>query len=308
MMPDRLLERAAQEDLDALAQLDADGFICGREEDAVAFTERLRRLRHNIAVMEQALADQGTFTVEDLTVSAPERIPPQLFLEVASHCQDLYRFRIDWVPGFFINPKTSLLFGGCAYYFYPDFFALFIIRRTFRDRDHWLIYRRQELLAHELCHVARIGLESMDYEETFAYQTAASPFRRLAGGLFRRQRDSFLFLGAALLVLAGQLIRTFWLSNLPTWPLWAVMAAIAGWLGIQHRTACRRLGDAMTATRAAFGDQARAVLFRCTDQEIRDLARLPHESVLTWVNRQCEQHLRWKIIRHRFPPVASQQP
>jgi len=51
MMPDDLLERASQEDLEALAQLDANGFICGRDEDAVAFTERLRRLRHNIANM-----------------------------------------------------------------------------------------------------------------------------------------------------------------------------------------------------------------------------------------------------------------
>ncbi|HOG50553.1 MAG TPA: hypothetical protein PKY10_08190 [Lentisphaeria bacterium] len=305
MMPDDLLERAAQEDLEALAQLDANGFICGRDEDAGAFTERLRRLRCNISNMEQALTEQGTFTIEELTVSSQERIPQELFLEVANHCQELYSFQIDWVPGFFINPKASLLFGGCAYYFYPDFFALFIIRKTFRDRDRWLIYRRQELLAHELCHVARIGLESMDYEETFAYQTAASSFRRLAGGLFRRQHDSLMFLGAAMLILAGQLIRTFWLPNLPTWPLWVAMAAVIGWLVTQHRTACRRLGDAMTSAQTVFGDQTRAVLFRCTDQEIRDLARLPHESVQTWLKRQCEQRLRWKIICHRFLQPAN---
>ncbi len=310
MMPDdSLLERAAQENLEALALLDANGFICGHGEDAAAFTERLRTLRQNIAAMEHSLAEQGTFTVEDLTVAATERIPAELFREVAAHCQELYRFNIDWVPGFFINPKTSLLFGGCAFYFYPDFFALFIIRRSFRDRDRWLIYRRQELLAHELCHVARIGLESHDYEETFAYQTASSRFRRLLGGLFRRQRDSFLFLGATLLVLAAQLVRTFWLWHLPVWPFWAGLAAVAGLLAHQHRQACRRLNAAQAAATAIFGDNALAVLFRCTDQDIHDLARLPHDAVMTWLDRQCDRRLRWQIIRHRFlPPLDNTTP
>ncbi len=39
--------------------------------------------------------------------------------------------------------------------------------------------RRQELLAHELCHIARIALDSTLYEETFAYQVSPSPLRRL---------------------------------------------------------------------------------------------------------------------------------
>jgi len=114
-----------------------------------------------------------------------------------------------------------------------------------------------------------------------------------------------MFLGAAMLILAGQLIRTFWLPNLPVWLLWTAMAAVVARLVTQHRTACQRLGDAMASAQTVFGDQAQSVLFRCTDQEIRDLARLPHDSVQTWINRQCEQRLRWKIICHRFLQPAN---
>lgn len=38
----------------------------------------------------------------------------------------------------------------------PEFFTLFIIRRTLKDQERWLIYRRNELISHELCHVARV--------------------------------------------------------------------------------------------------------------------------------------------------------
>lgn len=306
MMPDdNLLKKAAREDIIALARLDEAGFICGKEENAQNFTERLGKLRQNIANMEKQLQESGQFVIEDLKLEAKEKIDPKLFQESHSICQKNFRFAIDWVPGFFINPHLSFLFGGCAYFFYPDFFALFIIRRSFRQKRRWLIYRRDELLAHELCHVARLGLESHEYEETFAYQTATSSFRRLLGGVFRQQRDSFLFLGTSFLLLIGQLLRTFWLPALPAWPFWALFILFLAHLGRQHQQSCRRLAQALANIQPTFGDNSQAVLFRCTDQEIHDLAKLSSDSVLTWLDRQCQHLLRWRIIRHRFLPSQN---
>ena len=190
------LQQAASGNIDMLAAYDANGFLLGADESAEDFAKRIRLFQTNRQKLEDALRKDGKYDAEGIIVTPDDRIPNTLFAKIAEHTKRLYRFQIDWVPGFFIDPSFSLLFGGCAFCSYPDFFTMFIIRRTFKTQEKWLIYNRDELLAHELCHVARIALLSEEFEETFAYQTSASSFRKLIGGIFRKQTDSFLFLGA----------------------------------------------------------------------------------------------------------------
>jgi hypothetical protein len=307
MLTDDLLQRGENGDLDALAALDRQGLLLGAEESLEEYAERLRSLQANIGRMDADLADTGSFTVEDLTVEADQRIPGELFAEPQDTTRQLYDFGIDWVPGFFITPQ-GVLFGGCAYYFYPDFFALFIIRRAFAERDRWLIYRRSELLAHELCHIARIGLGSTEYEEVFAYRTANSGFRRFFGGIFRTQWDSFSFLGTAFVILLGRLLQIFRFHSLPQWPFWVpFLVCLLAQLG-RHKVVMRRLDQARRAVAAICADQAEAVLFRCTDAELHALAGLRTAAEATaWVEERCADSWRWRVIRHRFltPPAAE---
>ena len=164
MVSSELVDRAEQGELAALEQLDAAGLLMGADETLPDYAERLRCLRRNLERMEDDLQGERSFTVEGVTVRRDWRIPAELFTEAHADTERLYGFRLEWVPGFFINPRHSLLFGGCAFYFFPDFFALFIIRRAFATRSRWLIYSRRELLAHELCHVARVALGSQQFE------------------------------------------------------------------------------------------------------------------------------------------------
>lgn len=304
---EQLLAAAAQGDLAALAELDARGFLCGKNEDEATYATRLRTLGKNIAVMTQAIAAQGYYEIEGLKLSKADMIAPHFFNEVKSVCERLYSFSIDWVPGFFIDPSFSLLFGGCAFYFYPDFFAVFIIRRSFKHNERWLIYRRQELLAHELCHVARIGMESTTYEENFAYQTALSPFRQLLGGLFHRQQDSFLFLGVTFLLLAAQIVRTQWYPALPIWPFWSLLAAVFAWLSCRHGYYSWVFRKARRAAEVFAGQNATAVLFRCSDQDIAKLAAMKISSVQDWLDSQASSSLRWRIIQFRFAQTRRAQ-
>ena len=300
------LKRIADGDLEALAEADASGFICGATEDATAFAERLRSFVKNRATMEAALEKDGKYDCEGIVVTSADRIDARRFAAVAPRTKALYGFEIDWVPGFYIDPSFSLLFGGCAFCQYPDFFTLFIIRRSFKRQARWLIYNRDELLSHELCHVAHIGLESRLYEETFAYRTSASGFRRLLGGMFQCQTDSFLFLGSALLLLLAQVIRTFWLPPLPLWPFWLICFAVFAWLGARHFFAMRRLNRALQTLTAVFGDNAWNALFRCTDEEIIQLAKMQEEDGLRdWLKAKREAILRWKVIFRRFAPEAD---
>ncbi len=300
------LKKIADGDLEALAQADACGFICGTSEDAVAFAERLRSFVKNRATLETALETDGKYDCEGIVVTAADRIDARRFAAIAPRTKALYDFEIDWVPGFYIDPSFSLLFGGCAFCQYPDFFTLFIIRRSFKRQARWLIYDRDELLSHELCHVAHIALESRLYEETFAYRTSASGFRRLLGGMFQCQTDSFLFLGSALLLLLAQVIRTFWLPPLPLWPFWLLCIAVFVWLGARHFFAIRRLNRALRTLASAFGDNAWNALFRCTDDEIIQLAKMQAgDGLRDWLNEKCETNLRWRVIYRRFAPAAD---
>ena len=298
------LKKIADGDLDALAEADANGFICGASEDAPAFAERLRAFLKNRSTLEAALEKDGRYDCEGIVVTSADRIDARRFAAVAQKTQSLYGFAIDWVPGFYIDPSFGLLFGGCAFCQYPDFFTLFIIRRSFKRQARWLIYDRDELLSHELCHVAHIGLESRLYEETFAYRTSASGFRRLLGGMFLCQTDSFLFLGSALLLFLAQLVRTFWLSSLPLWPFWLACIGVFAWLGARHFFAMRRLERALRMLSPVFGDNAWNALFRCTDGEIIELAKMKAADTLhEWLAAKRASVLRWQVVYRRFAPA-----
>ena len=294
------LSQAASGNIDTLAAYDANGFLFGADESAEDFVKRLRLFQANRQKLEEALQKDGKYDAEGIIITPNDRIPNTLFAKIAEHTKRLYRFQIDWVPGFFIDPSFSLLFGGCAFCSYPDFFTMFIIRRTFKTQEKWLIYNRDELLAHELCHVARIALLSEEFEETFAYQTSASPFRKLIGGIFRKQTDSFLFLGVTFILLFAQILRTQWLQTMPIWPFWSLVGLVFAWLLVRHAFHCRRLNSAQCHIAELFGaENAFPVMFRCTDEELHRFASTQQQLLKSWISEQTS--LRWQIIRKRFP-------
>ena len=302
-----LIDSLAVGDLEAAVALDRRGILPGAEETPSEFADRLRTFNANMAKMEESLQEKGDFVFEDVTVSRDARIPDELLAEASSVTESKYAFCNDWVPGFFIDPSFSFLFGGCAYYFFPDFFALFIIRESFKQKRRWLFYQRQELLAHELCHIARIGLLSQDFEETFAYQTATTAFRRWLGGIFRSATDSLLFLGGTFLQLAGQLLRTFLLPGLPIWPFWTVFLGICAFLLLRHLKDMRELQRALANLALAFPeDNCRAVLFRCTDAEVHELSRCRTPEAMREFLLRRQDVFRWKIIRRRFEQTPEQ--
>jgi len=301
MFTEQLIERAGTGDIDALVALDEQGFLIGFQESLDSYVTRLRCLQSNIGGMDKELAETGSFEVEGVAVSDEDRIPTSLFERVRGKTEELFRFQIDWVPGFFINPSQGWLFGGCAFYFYPDFFALFIIRRSFANRERWLIYSRDELLAHELCHVARIAMESDVFEETFAYQTATSAFRRAVGSVFRSPMDSYFLLGSTFALLAAQLARVLVFHALPIWPFWGlVLLVIASFAGRQQRG--RKLFSAALRRLTSIAEEdALAALFRCSDDEVLWISRCRDgASLLAWASEKAMDSVRWQVIRARF--------
>ncbi len=298
-----LLDRLEAGDKEALLELDKMGLLLGPGETTAAYSERLRGLQERMREMEKAFETKGEYNFEGLKLRAKDRISTSLLRESTVVTQKHYKFQIDWVPAFFINPSFSWLFGGCAYYFYPETFALMIIRSCFADQRKWFIYDRNEILAHEMCHVARLPFFSTAYEERFAYRISESRFRCRFGGVFESPRDSFMLLGSTLLLLAAQVGQTMFRPELAIWPFWSLVGGVAAFLlgrdGKRQKSFRQAEKNLQTVT-ANNGNHA-PVLFRCTDEEIRETAQLKQSDKLRdWIRQKSEEELRWKVIVRRF--------
>ncbi len=298
--------RAEAGHLAALAELDALGLFLAPGESPAAFVAGVRALDARLREFEAELAAAGRCDLgEGVKLEAGHRIPPERFADAWEITERLFAFRAEWAPGFYVDPTFSWLFGGCAFTFDPERFAVFIIRAAFATRDRWLIYGREELLAHEACHVARMPLVSERFEERHAYGTAATAFRRRFGSLFRKPSDSLFFLGATLLLLAAQSAQLWLLPRLPMVPFWGTVGAILLFLLVRDARDTRVFAAAGRALATRFGGQAGAVRFRCTDGEIAELARLAPSGLDGWLEAKTHDDWRWRVIRHRFLAPAT---
>lgn len=301
MVADDILQRASAGDLAALVELDARGLLMGANETAEAYAARLRELREHYGVMEAALAEEGRYEIEGVAVDAHARIPSELFGRARAVTRDMYGFDADWVPGFFVDMTFGWFFGGCAFHFFPDFFTLFIIRRSFAERERWLIYNRDELLAHEMCHVARVALDSTVFEEVFAYQTATTGFRRSVGSVFRSPLDSYMLLGVTAILLAAQVLRLFVFPSLWIAPFWGLVLAVGVFLGWRQWRCRGAFSRALANLAGRAGSDAMAACYRCTDEEIVRLGQLTDSGELSeWLDYRCRTSTRWRVIEARF--------
>jgi hypothetical protein len=295
------IEQLTPERLDLLAQLDEAGLFLEPAETFEMFYERLKRLRHSFAdINDQLDSETGFAPFYDLKFSRNDLISDEVMDEAAEISNTLYAFKINWVPGFFLSTNLGMLWGGCAISVPEEDFSLFLIRKSFRSRKKWFIYRRDELLAHELCHIARAPLHDYRFEEHFAYQTSFSRLRRYMGNCFIYRYDAIWFLLPVLFLLAIQILITAGLINLPIMPFWFMAGTYPLWLFIRNQRSRNILHRAKRKL-ARICNYPNAVLFRCTATEIAEFANAPTDNLIKelWL-RNCENELRWRVIDYRF--------
>ena len=306
------LTAAAAGDLATLRALDERGLFLAPGEEPAAFAARLRGLQARLAELEQELAQTGALDFYGAHLPAGDRIPAAVFAAPRQQTAALYGIAVDWVPGFFTNYRMGLFFAGCACYSPEELFALFLVRRAFRDQERWLIYSRQELIAHELCHLARAPLQSRDLEELFAYQTASSGFRRAIGGMLRSPRETWLLLGAVIFLVVAQIINVLtrapenWYRQ-PMPLIFAVPLLVMAWVVVKYAWVRHQFEQARRRITAACGAAAALpLLFRCTDAELMELARLGDTpSVQQWLAARAQAEWRWRVINSKFPVTGG---
>ena len=304
------LTKAAEGDLKTLSELDNRGFIIGPEESPQDFSERLKVFEKNLKEMDTELKEKKALTVEDLSFPAEEKIPLESFNPAGKITEELYDFKITWVPGFFVTPSFGMLFGGCAYSFAPEFFSLFIIRNSFKKKKKWLFYERDELMSHELCHVARFAMGSHKYEEQFAYQTSTSGFRKNFGCMMRSAWETYIIMILLFGMLATQIsLITFkgeWLAsrsiieNPVNW-FYAALFGFVSFLVLRQKRQNKDFAGTLELL-SKLTTKPRALAFRLTDKELDELSNykdISEDSLKTLILKSSKEH-RFNILKKRF--------
>jgi hypothetical protein len=287
--------------LEKLIELDSRGFLMTGSESAEEFLQRIRETGEVYAAFENELAEKGRVKVFDaFDVSADNRIAPELSREAADITRKLYGFEVSHVPGFYLTRQIGLLWGGCLIGDPEQNFAVFLLRNAFKKQQRFLNYRREELLAHELCHSVRHVLNEPMLEEYFAYQTSPSPLRRYLGNCFISDKDAWGFLLPVLLLPAAELVKALWYPWFPGWIFWILAVVYPLYLLFRNHCSRKLVKKAAAVLSAGGVKRVEPVLFRCTYAELQEFAAAKPEDAAGIAGAKAEKSPRWQVIVKRF--------
>lgn len=289
------------DDVQTLVDLDSRGFLAGAGESMGEFLARVGRIKTLYAEFDAALQENGGAEVFGVfKVTAADRIAPELLQEAAAITNELYGFAVQHVPGFYLQRGMGIFWGGCMLGDSESGFSVFMLREAFRKRKKFLNYRRDELLAHELCHTARQSMNEPELEEYFAYRTSASPLRRYLGNCFISDTDTWGFVIPVLLLPVAEMIKILWCDTFPVWIFWLVALVYPLWLLCRNAWSRHLVKKALCNVIAAGAEKPQAVLFRCTFSEVRALGKMSGAEIREMVREKRKNSPRWAVIAARF--------
>ena len=241
--------------------LNQRGFFPGPEETEEEFKERVR-------------------TLKGAKTEGCER--PRSLVDA------LFGFSPDWIPVEYSNTGLKL-WEGAATWFEKGTVRI-QLRNGFKKGVYLGIYRRDEVLAHELVHLSRMAFEEPKYEEVFAYLTSKSKLRRLVGALFRRPIESTLFVASAFLPLGALLLGSA--NWFPV--LWCIPLFYFSFLTARLTLAQRALNKCMKVLGSVV-EKPLSLALRLADKEIALFARLKPEGIQSYIKDQTS--FRWRFLR-----------
>lgn len=275
------------------------GIIPGPEESRDDFIKRAHYcldLKHSF---ETKLSEGAPFSFQN-------RGSEDVLRKAFPLTEPLYDIKPDWIPLFFSNYKLSFWHGGCAWIFQEDeqtpTSAFFQLRKAFETSKTYLgLYKREELIAHELSHVGRMMFEEIRFEEVLSYRSDSSKFRRYFGPIMQSSVESALFILILFLILmidfslasvlsASYYQNIMWLKLVP---FGMVIYALGRLVRKQSEfKSCLKNLQPLCKTE----QQANAVVYRLTDTEIALFAQLSAQKILEYAQQQGQSSLRWAVI------------
>lgn len=206
--------------------------------------------------------------------------------------EKLFDFSVDWVKAFY-NDKGLPFWEGAATWIEKA--PLIQLKSTFRKKSRFSLYRKEEILAHESVHAARMAYHSLRFEEHFAFLTSKSAFRKIFGPLFRYPWESALLLLLLLVSLGAQAAsfywpEAFWLNTLMLLP-WAALT-----FGLLRLTLTRYTLLRCRQNLQPLAQDTLPILVRLTDQEIALFAKSSPQKIQEYIEREKAKTLRWRML------------
>ncbi|MES2344404.1 MAG: hypothetical protein V4494_00495, partial [Chlamydiota bacterium] len=239
------------------------GLIPGPSESRESFFERVDRVQSNLS--------KNNVSSED-------------WLPAKKITQSLFGFSPDWVQAQYSN-KNLLPWEGAAVW--VGFSFNIQLREKFRKGSYLGIYQRNEVLAHEAVHAARMAFEEPCFEEVFAYLTSSNRWRKISGPFFRSPKETLFFV----LMLGFSLLGIIFFND-----LFGFLPLVILFLGVLRLVGIRRIfSRAFQKCKKIINGNPYAFLLHLTDKEIFLFAEASQENIYEYVNAQTS--IRWEMIR-----------
>jgi hypothetical protein len=268
------------------------GFFPALHETVSDFEQRMQ----NAIDWSENLWDEPlSLPSEKIELKASSRLSKDQLKKDGQRCLERYGICPNWVPAYTDNQGLPLLTGGMAVQIWDEAQVSpktwFQLKATYRDRPKWLIYERSEIISHEMCHVARLHLNSKRYEETLAYGVSHSWLRKTLGGALLTPRDNMTFFVVLFTWLCADMFQMFDVElGIFHWVLKALLP-IAITLGLFRNVNIQKeVKTAEKALQKHVGDMAQTVLFCLNDEQIRAISQEGLKKFEDlWPNGDCFQ-------------------
>lgn len=198
----------------------------------------------------------------------------------------------DWIPLNYSNKGLLPWHGGCSWISNDSLQTTIQLRKSFeKNKSLFGIYSRNEILAHEWVHAARMTFDEPKFEEVIAFRTSKNRFRRYFGPLVNSYAEGVFFAIALVLYFVSLF---FFSSLLPIAALVGVMVfgiARLIWRQSTYRKCLRNLSKLLGCPK-----KAEAMTICLTDREIQSFSKQP------FLQREelNDASFRWKQIRQVY--------
>jgi hypothetical protein len=195
-----------------------------------------------------------------------------------------------WVAAFYLNKKLRLWEAAATWECEGN--TIIQLRNRFK-RGYWGPTTREEVLAHEAAHAARMAFKESRFEEILCYQTSRAQWRKAFGPLFRRPTEAIVCLVGALLgAFFGVFDLFIFALSLLLFPFVFLLLRLRRDQRV-FRNCLKNIAPLLICE-----SHSLAVALRLSDREIAMFAHASTGKIIGYVKLQTE--LRWEVLRASY--------
>lgn len=214
-----------------------------------------------------------------------------------------YDIAPDYLVAFYSNKNLYFFQGACTWIFEHKDHPLAVVQLRSRLKDKkYFFYDREEILTHEVAHLARMAFEEKS-EEVFAYLLSSSFFRRSFGAIIENEKEVLIFffsffISLLCFIFSFNFLLAFSALSTSCIFLWGLFRLFKKkW---RLKLAAKKLLKLVKRER-----WVRAILFRMTDKEIALFASWNAAMIFSYIKKQ--KSLRWRMIYLSYFSKSKQE-